>query len=168
MIDVIYTVGRTLIYVLASLFALFLYRCLLYPYYLRWKYSKYPNVKMSKWHFPIFGEYVNCQRNIDQGKVYYNSLKTDAAELSQCDVRLEFQGSTCLVKIVSQEAHRQFDELHPVKIDRVPENTGFGKIFARAFGNIRCTKSFIERRTLFMKVLSLNSSSRYIPAMLTC
>ena len=168
MFDLIYSLMMSVVYILAALLVIILYRCFVHPYYIRWKYRRYPNVKMSKWHFPIFGDFINYQRDIDQGKVYYYHLKDDSEELSNCDIRLEILGSKHAFKIVSQEAHRQFDELHPDKIDRICEKLGAGKIFPNAFGNIRCTKSFTERRTLFMKVLSLNSSSRYIPAMLKC
>ena len=140
----------------------------IYPYWFRWKYRKYPNVHLRKWHFPLLGDYIQYIRDVESGKVHYDHLKQNHEELSQYDIRIEFEGSEPIFKITSPEAHRQFDELHPHKIDRVLEDLGFGKLCLDAFFNIRCTKDFKHRRQVFMKLMTLNSSSKYIPTMIDC
>ena len=81
---------------------------------------------------------------------------------------MEFQGVQPRFKVVSQKAHNELSDLIPEKIDRSKDIHGFGKTCMTAFAQIQTTQNHTKRKKAFMKLLSLNSSSRYIPDIISC
>ena len=101
------------------------------------------------------------------GKVCYNHIFENSEKIyGDYDLRIMFEGKVPVVRILSPEANKQFAALNDgIKIDRSIENKGIGKMAAVSLINIRSTPYFEKRRKTILGLLSLNSSSRYIPSM---
>lgn len=137
------------------------------PSYLEWKkYKKYKNVHTSASFIPILGDFYTYATNMKAGKTYYAHLVKKTEEMKDCDLELIFEGPKSCLQIVSPEAHRQFEQLMPGPIDRVPEVNSIGQMIPRALGNTPSDEYFLFRKRTFLKLLSFNRASMYIPMMI--
>ena len=78
-------------------------------------------------------------------------------------MRIEFQGNLPTFRMISSECHQQFSDIIPHQVDRYADFFGFGKLSLTGFSQEKATEKNKMRKKRFMKLLSLNSSSRYIP-----
>ena len=137
------------------------------PSYLVWKrYKKYKNVYTSNTFVPLLGDFYTYAKNMSEGKAYYAHLKQKTYDLQSCDLDLIFEGPKPCLQIFSQEAHREFEQLMPEKIDRIPEKTSIGQMLPNDLSNCKTDDNFNFRKRSFFKLLSLNKSSQYIPIMI--
>ena len=66
-------------------------------------------------------------------------------------------------RIRSPQAIKEFEKMIPSKIDRNKDLKGFNKMALDGFGNNRSNADYLKRRKTYLKLLSLNTSSKYIP-----
>lgn len=149
-----------------TLLAYFAYKILIKVYLLRKRYEKYPNVYVDKVFKPLMGEFYHYAEQVKNDRVFYYHSITRAEVLKDYDIRFSNEGMIPCLKMVSPEAIRQFTELQPSKIDRQREDRGIGKAMPKGFLHIRSDKKFVDRRKQFLTLLSLNSSSKYIPGII--
>lgn len=129
-------------------------------------YRKFKNIHTSPMFIPILGDFLSYAQNMKANKKYYAHLHEKTLVLKDYDLELIFEGPKSCIQMVSPEAHRQFEALSPEKIDRVPEDTSIGQMMPRTLGNSKTDDSFIFRKRTFLKLLSFNRSSQYIPMMI--
>lgn len=130
-------------------------------------YRKFKNIHTSNTFIPILGDFWYYAQSMKAGKKYYAHLHEKTEILKDFDLELIFEGPKSCIQFVSPEAHRQFEALSPEKIDRVPEDTSIGQMMPRALGNSKTDDGFLFRKRTFLKLLSFNRSSQYIPMMIT-
>nr|AOQ25838.1 CYP5680A1 protein [Moneuplotes crassus] len=144
-------------------------RLFLHPYLFKRKYKKYPNVYVDPEYKLMMGEIDTYLKNQAQNKVFYSHRKEVAQFMNKYDLSVSLEGIYTGIKVVSPQAMKEFLDLQPGKIDRQPETRGIGQVVPRALMNIRATAEFKEKRKQYLSLLSLNSSSKYLPYMLkTC
>ena len=164
----IWTFWKYLFIFIVSIGIYLFYKIIIKVWLQRRKYSRYNNVYVNPTFVPFLGDLFNYIKSVNAGSVYYSHLFKNADTFGKYDLKLEMEGIIPVIKIVSPEAHKQFKDLQPHKIDRYAEWKAFGKIGPDGFFNIRSSEKFIERKKLFMNLLSLNSVSKYIPIIVEC
>ena len=65
----------------------------------------------------------------------------------------------------SPQAIKEFDSMIPSKIDRNRDLKGINKMALEGFINLRSNANYLQRKKTYLKLLSINSSSKYIPDM---
>jgi len=168
MTDLIYTIAKYVVFSLLGMALYMIYTTVIKQYLTRRKYRKYSNVYVSDHYYPIMGNYIERLANIEAGSVYYQHLRDQSNTICKHDIKLEYEGSRPVFKVLSPQAHQEFSELVPHKFDRHPDFHGFGKVSMTAFFQVRTSEDTKNRKATFMKLLSLNSSSRYIPDFIDC
>ena len=168
MIDLLWTLGKYVLFSLVGLLTYLVYTVIVQPYLFRRKYKKYPNVYVSDDYYPLTGNFIEMIRDVNAGKVYYQHIRDQGNTICKNDLKLEYKGSQAIFKVVSSKAHHEFSELVPQKIDRQAEFHSFGKLSTTSFAQISTTKNQQKRRKAYIKLLSLNSSSKYIPGFIDC
>lgn len=137
------------------------------PQFLIWrKYRKYKNVYTSPTFIPVLGDFFLYAKNMFEGKAYYAHLDKKTEEMKDCDLELIFEGPKSCIQIVSHNAHKEFDQLMPHFVDRIPEVSSVGQMMPRAIGNNKTNEDFLFRKRTFLKLLSFNRTSPYIPMMI--
>lgn len=137
------------------------------PPYLVWlKYKKYKNVHTSKSFIPLLGDFWPIMKNLKAGIKYYNHLDQKVYDMKDQDIELMFEGDKPCFQIFSHQAHKEFEELIPHKIDRFPEEEHIGQMVHKTIGNVRFDKLFNFRKRTVLKLLSIGRSSLYIPRMI--
>lgn len=137
------------------------------PPYLVWrKYKKYNNIFTTDKFIPLLGDFWPIIQNMKAGKKYYNHLDQKVYDMKDKDIELMFEGPKPCFQIFSHEAHKQFEELIPTKIDRMPEEEHIGQMVHKTIGNVRFDKLFNFRKRTVLKLLSIGRSSLYIPRMI--
>jgi cytochrome P450 len=124
-------------------------------------------VHLSTYYRAFFGDFYPFIENVKNGKVFYDHLRTDAAEHNKFDMRVVFEGDEPVVKVISAKARQEFQDNIPDKIDRSPETKSVWKIFLESAINKRSHPA-MPRIRVFLEELSMNQSSKYIPHMLQC
>lgn len=81
----------------------------------------------SKFRF-LLGELYHYGNNIANGKPFYYHLTKMSDQLKGKDMKLVFEGSVPCIEVISPLAHREFSNLQPKFIDRVPDYKGVGKL----------------------------------------
>ena len=147
--------------------ACYVYTGIISPYLLYRKYKNHPNVKVGDRFLPIIGDSLMFMDDIYKGRVFYYSLRKYCNEIKEEDVMLFFLGMEPYFRIRTPKAIRELEKLIPTKVDRESDKIGFGKMNAKGFGHVKSTQSYLDRKKTYMKLLSLNSSSKYIPNMLS-
>jgi len=109
------------------------------------------------------GDAYNYVKNIMNNKIFYNHFKSEAESVNANDFKLEIIGINHHLKIVSYNAQVGVEELTPTKIDRAGEFISLGKIIGDSFGYMRSTPEAMHRRKMFLKHLSFNKCSKYLP-----
>jgi len=172
MIDLLWTLCKYVLFSLVGLLTYLVYTVIVQPYLTRRYYMKYSNVQgplhVSDHYYPIIGNFIEVIRDIQAGKVFYQHLRDQGNTICKHDLKLDFEGYQYSFKVVSSKAHQEFSELVPHKVDREPDIYGFGKISLNALFQTRTSEDQQQRKRAFMKLLSLNSSSRYIPDFINC
>ena len=168
MLDLVWTLCSYVLYCLLGLALYMVFTVVIQPYLMRRHYRKYSNVHISDEYLPIMGNFIEIMGSIKNGFVYYHHLRTNNSDICKKDMRLDYEASEPVFKMVSHQAHQGLSDLIPSKIDRYPDNLGFGKMTLTAFSQVKTVPQQKKRRAAFMKLLSLNSSSRYIPDFIDC
>ncbi|CAI2364476.1 unnamed protein product [Moneuplotes crassus] len=154
------------VFIFALAYVLYLtYTLVVYPYICWRKYKKYSNVYTTPKFIPLLGDLKGITDDLKQGKVHYYEKIRKAPETKDKDLRLKFEGYHPILLLLSNKAIEEFAKLVPTKIDRVNTGRGLGRLGLGTFLLERSTKRTIMRRKLLTSFLSLNSSSRHIPAM---
>ena len=165
MLDLILVCLKYLLFV-AVLAIIYITVVMVIPSYLEWKkYKKFKNVYTSDSFVPVLGDFYLYAKNMNEGKTYYAHLEKKTYDLQNYDLELIFEGPKSCLQIVSHDAHREFEQLMPDKIDRIPEDTSIGQMMPRTLGNSKTDDSFNFRKRTFLRLLSFNRSSQYIPMM---
>ena len=167
MIEVIVSMGKYLILLSVLLKTYYVYTYIISPYLLYRKYKNHPNVKVGDRFNPFAGDSLMYLDDVKNGSVFYHSLRKYCNQMKDNDVVLFFSGMKPYFKVRTPKAIKELEKLIPTKVDREPDKIGFGKLNGKAFGLIKSTKSYLDRKKTYMKLLSLNSSSKYIPNMLS-
>lgn len=137
------------------------------PAFLTWrKYKKYNNLYVSDTFIPLLGDFYPIMKNLQAGIKYYNHLDKKVYDMKDKDIELMFEGSKPCFQIFSHAAHKEFEELIPHKIDRLPEIEHIGQMVYHTIGNVRFDKLFNFRKRTVLKLLSIGKSSLYIPRMI--
>jgi len=136
------------------------------PYLVLRKYRKYPNLYTPKTFIPLLGDFLQFAKNMSAGKRYYDHLDKKVYDMEGKDLELMFEGPKPCIQIYSHEAHKQFEDLIPHKIDRLPEEEHIGQMVGKTIGNVRFDKKFNFRKRTVLKLLSIGRSSLYIPRMI--
>lgn len=136
------------------------------PAYIQWnKYKKYPNVHTTTF-IPLLGDFWPIMKNLNAGIKYYNHLDQKVYDMKDKDLELMFEGDKPCLQIFSHQAHKEFEQLIPHKIDRFPEEEHIGQMVHKTIGNVRFDKLFNFRKRTVLKLLSIGKSSLYIPRMI--
>jgi cytochrome P450 len=138
------------------------------PYKVRNYYKKYKNVWVAPSYVIFLGDAYNYVKNIMNDRIFYYHFKEEAKEVNNYDFKLEMIGVNPQVKPVSYAAQKAFEDHCPRVFDKVRENMCLGKIIKDSFGQSRSNENAMHRRRTFMKLLSFNACSKYIPTMLEC
>jgi hypothetical protein len=162
---IFWIVLKYLIYSFVALVIYLVYAIVVNPYYLRWKYSKYPNVFILKPYTLPFGEIHTFIENVKEGKVFDNHNRQLAKEKHDYDLDFTGYGMATMFRIISVKAKKEFNDLVPGKIDREQQLIGVGHMLGSSFASQKSTKDMMRERKIFNEVLSLNSASKYIPTM---
>jgi hypothetical protein len=93
----------------------------------RRRYRKYPNIYVFEKSSVLAGDFLDHMDDVKAGKVFYDYMRHKSAEMCQKDIKLQFYSSTPAFKIVTPKAQKEFANLVPSKIDRYPDEIGFGK-----------------------------------------
>jgi cytochrome P450 len=163
MLEILWIAIKLLIYFCLAFASYLGYNILLRPWLYKTKYRKYANMYISDTAVPVLGDFIDFMNDMKAGRAYYDHLRRRSEKMWKHDLRLQFYGNVPMIKIISAEAMRQFENFIPSKIDRQIEDLGLGKSTLTAFSQIKTTKSQLERKKNFMSLLSLNSCSKYIP-----
>lgn len=164
--DFLWTLGYYFLYVFIPFIIYFCYEYIHKPLAVRRYYKKFPNVYVSPTFIPLMGDAWNYVRNIMNNRIFYYHFKEEANEVNKFDFKLELIGANHHVKIVSYNAQKGVEDYTPTIIDRAGEYIGLGKMLHDSFGMMRSTPEAMHRRKTFMKLLSFNNCSKYIPTML--
>ena len=167
MIDLLLSIIKYLILLFLLSIAYYVYTSIISPYLLYRKYKNHPNVKVGDRFNPIVGDSLMFLDDVNNGRVFYHSLRKYSNQIKDKDVVLFYLGMNPYFKMRTPKAIKELEKLIPTKVDREPDKIGFGKLNGKAFGLIKSTKSYLDRKKTYMKLLSLNSSSKYIPNMLS-
>jgi cytochrome P450 len=159
---------KLLMYVLLSLVVYLVYIIFVVPLKFRAKYSKYKNVYMAPKFTPIAGDMMNHSNDEKAGKVHYHHKKELANEINKYDLKIQIEGITPYMLVVSTQAIKEFIVHQPANIDKVHVMKGFMKMFVGSFGVHGTTSKTMLRRKTFSSMLSLNNSSKYIPTIIGC
>ncbi|CAI2366327.1 unnamed protein product [Moneuplotes crassus] len=165
MLDIVLPILKWTGLVLLSYFIYMSYKLLLYPYMCWRKFKNYSNVYVTPKFVPLLGDLKMITEDIQNGKTYYAHRVREAPFMKGKDLKLKFEGYTPLILVESNQALEELCKLVPSKIDRTNTNKGLGRIGRGTLLFERSTKRTIVRRKLMTSFLSLNSSSRHIPAM---
>ena len=168
MLDFVWTFCSYVLYCLLGLALYMVFTVIIQPYLMRRHYRKYSNVHISDEYAPIVGNFIEIIRSVKKGYVHYYHIQTNNKEICKRDMRLDYEASEPIFKIVSPQAHKEFSDLIPIKIDRYVDNVGFGKLTLTTFLQIKTSSNQKKRKAAFVKLLNLNSSSRYIPNFIDC
>jgi len=147
-------------------FLYLVYALLVYPYMCWRKYKKYSNVYTTPTFIPILGDLKRINEDMKKGRVHYYEKMQKAPEMKGKDIRIKFEGYNPLILLQSNKAIEEFTKLVPSKVDRVNTGRGLGKVGLGTFLFEKSTKRTVMRRKILTSFLSLNSSSRHIPAMM--
>ena len=167
MIEMIVSMGKYLILLIVVSIAYYVYTYIISPYLLYRKYKNHPNVKVGDRFNPFAGDSLMYLDDVKNGSVFYHSLRKYCNQMKDNDVVLFFSGMKPYFKVRTPKAIKELEKLIPTKADRVPDFTGVGKLNTKGFAHLKSTKLHVERKKTYMKLLSLNSSSKYIPNMLS-
>jgi cytochrome P450 len=148
---------------LCALLFYYVYDFIIKPWRVRRYYKQYPRVKMSENFVPFMGDFNEYMDNKKNDIAYYYHYKLEKWNLTNYDFKLIFEGNDPILSTVSNEAMEQMKDLIPSKIDRYPWKKGYGKIFMGSAMSKTSTPETMGRLKLFVKELSMNSSSKYIP-----
>lgn len=143
----------------------FIYTRIVVPYMTYRSYKGIANVWTPHQFIPILGEFYECLKLFKAGMKYYYHLETRNAELKDKDLELIFYGPRSCMRVVSNDAHKEFGDLVPHKIDRDILDTNVGRMMPHATGMIMTTPNLRLRKKLMLQVLGLNQSSKYVPRM---
>lgn len=166
MFEELFLVGLKYLAIFLVLVIAYLAVFMVIPPFLEWKrYKKYSNVYTAPSFVPILGDFYLYAKNMNSGKSYYAHLDQKTYDLQDYDLELIFEGPKSCIQMISHNAHREFEQLMPDKIDRIPEDTSIGQMMPKTLGNSKTDDSFNFRKRTFLKLLSFNRSSQYIPMM---
>jgi cytochrome P450 len=165
--DIMWTLGYYFLYFLVPFTIYFLYEYVHKPYAIRRYYKKFPNVYVSPYYVLLLGDAWNYVRNIMNNRIFYYHFKEEANEVNKYDFKLELIGVNHHIKLISYDSQKGVEDFTPTKIDRAGEYIGLGKMLHDSFGMMRSTPEAMHRRKTFMKLLSFNNCSKYIPIMLS-
>lgn len=126
-------------------------------------YKKYPNVYVSPTWIPLLGDAYSYFKNITNDRIFYDHFRREAPQVNKMDFKLEVVGLIHQIKMVSYEAQKGIEDITPAKVDKFGENISIGKIIGNSFGYMRSTPEAMGRRKMFLKHLSFNSCSKYLP-----
>ena len=131
------------------------------------KYKKYPNVYTGKQFAPIVGDFRTFIDSAKDGKIFYYNLREELSRAKGCDLALLVYGINPEFKLLSPQAIKEYKDLYLTKIDRSINKTGLGKMSPKGFSKMKTNENFLERKKNYLRLLSLNSSSKFIPDMLS-
>lgn len=143
----------------------FVYYKIVVPYMVYRKYKGIPNCWTPPTFIPLLGEFYEFVKLINAGMKYYYHLEHRNPELKDKDLELIFYGPRSCMRVISNEAHKEFGDLVPHKIDRDILDTNVGQMMPYGTGMIMTTPNLRLRRKLMLQVLGLNRSSEYVPRM---
>ena len=167
MIQILWTLCKYVILVLTLMLIYFVYTGLVKPYLMYIKYKKYPNVYVGKKFIPISGYFTSFAESIKEGKIYYYKLREELSQAKGCDVAMLIYGTNPEFKIVSPQGIKEFEDLYVRKIDRILNFKGLGRMVTKSFDKFKTDEIYLEKRKIYVKLLSLNSSSKFIPDMVS-
>lgn len=161
------TVMKYFLSMLLALACYIVYSYIIKPYYIRYKYAKYPNVAMSKHFQPFIGEHQLLRDNIRKNRYpFYFTIET-SLENPDYDIRLTFTGTTPLYYLCSAKALKQFISLSPTKIDRFDYmSKSIGRVNPGSLDQLQTTSEWKKRREFMMKSIGVHFASRYMPLMI--
>jgi cytochrome P450 len=165
---IFWTILKLMMFALLSFVIYLMYIIFYIPLKVRSKYSKYKNVYMAPKFVPIAGDMMNHLNDEKAGKVHYHHKKELANVIKDYDLKLQMEGITPYILVISSQATKEFVQNQPLKIDKSLKKKGFFKMFEGSFGGEPTTEKTKLRRKLFTSLLGLNSSSKYIPTIIDC
>ena len=157
---------KLFLYLMGLLTIYIAYHFFLKPLYMRYKYSKYPNVYMTPKFYPFLGDIAVFLDNMKQNKFAAEHYRTHGFN-KVGDVQFALIGNKEFYLMSSLKAIQEFYDKIPMDIDR-------GQIMQDSISKITLTngletkvsnQNWKIRRTTFTKKIAINHSSKYIPIM---
>lgn len=159
---------KVLLAFVISLVLYLLYLIVVRPLMYRRKYSKYPNVLVSKKFNPLVGDLDNEVRCFKEDKVHYAHYVENANITTKYDLYAKVEGIEPYMVIVSDQACKELSNLMPRAVDRINAEKGINALIAHSMVVFRSTKGTLQRRKNFSSLLGLSSASKHIPRTLEC
>ena len=145
-----------------------LYNLVIKPYLFYRKYKSYSNVFSEEKFRPLVGDVSYMIESENKGSVYYSYFMDRACNLTDYDMVVFLLGPIPILRVLSLKAMKELESMIPNKIDRKAESRHLGKVAPNGMPNQPSIQTMNARRSFFLKVLNINSASKYIPDMIHC
>lgn len=159
--------GSLLAVVLLVLYLL--YKIILVPYLFKQKFKKYPNVLVTRGFTFMVGDLQKEISCITSNKAHYKHFEEDAHVTCKYDLMAKVEGCVPLIVVLSNKAMQQVVELQNRRvIDRFNNYRGLHVLHEHGITPFPTTEDIIQRRRNMTKWFGLNSTSKFIPQMISC
>ena len=166
MVDLILIIGKYLILISLIICIYGTYTFIISPYIIYKKYKNHPNIKVNDKFNPLLGDTKMFFEDMKNGSVFYHSYRFYSNLIKEKDITLFFLGVNPLFQMRTPKAIKELEKLIPSKVDREADKIGFSKFNSKGFSHIKSTATYLERKKTYMRLLSIHSSSKYIPNIL--